>query len=130
MVTVLPLFHGFGLCIRDALHVSKRLLLYSGAALLNKSIARVIRRHRPTLMAGVPTLYEALLNADEMKDIDLSCFVAFFCGGDSLSPDLKKRFDSFLEERGSHCRLREGYGLTETVTVCSLTHEVSADRTE
>ncbi|NLZ67117.1 MAG: long-chain fatty acid--CoA ligase [Clostridiaceae bacterium] len=128
MVTVLPLFHGFGLCIGMHSMLANACCCILVPRFSTKSIARVIRRHRPTLMAGVPTLYEALLNADEMKDIDLSCFVAFFCGGDSLSPDLKKRFDSFLEERGSHCRLREGYGLTETVTVCSLTHEVSADR--
>jgi len=128
MITVLPLFHGFGLCIGMHSMLANACCCILVPRFSTKGIARIIRKYRPTLMAGVPTLFEAFLNADEMKNIDLSCFSAFFCGGDSLSPDLKKRFDSFLKEHGSDCRLREGYGLTETVTVCSLTHEVSADR--
>ena len=128
MITVLPLFHGFGLCIGMHSMLANACCCILVPRFSTKTIAGIIRKYCPTLMAGVPTLYEALLNADEMKNIDLSCFSAFFCGGDSLSPDLKKRFDSFLKGHGSDCRLREGYGLTETVTVCSLTHEVSADR--
>lgn len=127
-VNVLPLFHGFGLCI--GLHA----MLVNGACSIlvpqfsTKGMASIIKKERPTLIAGVPTLFEALLNAPVMQKADLSSFKAIFCGGDSLTPELKERFDRFLKERGSVCRLREGYGLTETVTVCSITHDKSSDR--
>ena len=37
--------------------------------------------------------------------------------------DLKNRFEEFIHERGANISLREGYGLTETVTVCSVNPE-------
>lgn len=127
-VDVLPLFHGFGLCI--GMHA----MLVNGACAIlvpqfsTRGLASIIKKQKPSLMAGVPTLFEAVLNDPVMKKIDFSCFSALFCGGDSLTPELKERFDRFLAERGSSARLREGYGLTETVTVCCLTHHVSSDR--
>lgn len=127
-VTILPLFHGFGLCI--GMHA---MLVNAASCILvpqfsTKILAKIIRKQKPTLMAGVPTLFEAVLNDPIMKDVDFSSFKALFCGGDSLTPELKGRFDAFLAQHGSSCRLREGYGLTETVTVCSLTHDISSDR--
>lgn len=127
-VAILPLFHGFGLCI--GMHA---MLVNAASCILvpqfsTKNLAKIIRQQKPSLMAGVPTLFEAVLNDPVMKTVDFSCFKALFCGGDSLTPELKGRFDAFLAAHGSDCRLREGYGLTETVTVCSLTHDVSSDR--
>lgn len=128
MITVLPLFHGFGLCIgmhAMMVHGFTCILVPKFSA---DDLADIIKKERPTLMAGVPTLYEAMLNSDRFRDVDLSCFRALFCGGDSLTPELKQRFDRFLEAHHSAFKLREGYGLTETVTVCSLTHDRSSDR--
>ncbi len=128
MITILPLFHGFGLCI--GMH---SMLVNGQCCILVPQfspdvLASIIKKHRPTLMAGVPTLFEGILKSPAMKDVDFSCFKAIFCGGDTLPPELKSRFDRFLEEHGSKCKLREGYGLTETVTVCSLTHDKTSDR--
>lgn len=44
-----------------------------------------------------------------------------FSGGDSLSVELKKRFDAFLKEHGASITVREGYGTTECVTASCLT---------
>ena len=47
--------------------------------------------------------------------------VGVFSGGDSLSVELKKRFDAFLKEHGASITVREGYGTTECVTASCLT---------
>lgn len=44
-----------------------------------------------------------------------------FSGGDSLSIELKKKFDKFLYDHHAVIQVREGYGTTETVTACCLT---------
>ncbi|MBQ5442734.1 MAG: AMP-binding protein, partial [Oscillospiraceae bacterium] len=44
-----------------------------------------------------------------------------FSGGDSLSVELKKKFDKFLYDHKAVIQVREGYGTTETVTACCLT---------
>ena len=69
----------------------------------------------------MPTLYEALLRLPDMDGADLSCLKGVFSGGDSLSVELKKKFDKFLYDHKAVIQVREGYGTTETVTACCLT---------
>ncbi len=128
MITVLPLFHGFGLCIGMHTCLINDIKVYLLPRFSAKAVAKLFKHKKANYICGVPTLYEALSKADEMKNTDLSCLEAAFCGGDSLTPELKDRFDKFLEDHGSKSKLREGYGLTETVTVCSVMPENYADR--
>jgi long-chain acyl-CoA synthetase len=86
-----------------------------------KAIARVIRRSRPNFIAGVPSLYDALIRHDALREVDLSCIKGAFSGGDALPARVKTGFDRLLAERGSRTRLLEGYGLTENVTVAIAT---------
>ena len=69
----------------------------------------------------MPTLYEALLRLPNMDGADLSSLKGVFSGGDSLSVELKKKFDKFLYDHKAVIQVREGYGTTETVTACCLT---------
>jgi long-chain acyl-CoA synthetase len=86
-----------------------------------KTYAKDLVKHRCNFIAGVPTLYEALLRLPDMDGTDLSCLKGVFSGGDSLSIELKKKFDKFLYDHKATIQVREGYGTTETVTACCLT---------
>ena len=57
----------------------------------------------------------------DMEGADLSCLKGVFSGGDSLSVELKKRFDRFLYDHKATIQVREGYGTTECVTASCLT---------
>ena len=83
--------------------------------------AKDLVKHRCNFIAGVPTLYEALLRLPDMDGTDLSCLKGVFSGGDSLSIELKKKLDKFLYDHKASVQVREGYGTTETVTACCLT---------
>ena len=121
MLAAMPLFHGFGLgvCIHTMLSQGGRCILIP--RFTAKSYAKDIVKYRCNFIAGVPTLYEALLRLDSMNGADLSCLKGVFSGGDSLSIELKKKFDKFLAEHKAKIQVREGYGTTETVTACCLT---------
>ena len=121
MLAAMPLFHGFGLgvCIHTMLSQGGRCILVP--RFTAKSYAKLITKYRCNFIAGVPTLYEALLRLPSMKDADLNCLKGVFSGGDSLSIELKKKFDKFLMDHNSMVQVREGYGTTETVTACCLT---------
>ena len=56
-----------------------------------------------------------------MDGANLSSLKGVFSGGDSLSIELKKKFDKFLYDHHAVIQVREGYGTTETVTACCLT---------
>ena len=121
MLAVMPIFHGFGLgvCIHTILSNGGRVLLIP--RFNPESYAKLLKRHKPNFIAGVPTLYEALLRIKSLDRVDLSCLKGVFSGGDSLSIELKKRFDAFLKSHGATIKVREGYGMTECVTASCLT---------
>lgn len=121
MLAVMPIFHGFGLgvCIHSMLSSGGRCLLIP--RFNPQSYAKLLKKHKPNFIAGVPTLYEALLRLKTLNRVDLSCLKGVFSGGDSLSIELKKRFDAFLKEHNATIPVREGYGTTECVTASCLT---------
>ena len=121
MLSIMPIFHGFGLGI--GIHTA----LIGGATCILvpqfsvKIYADILKKHQPNLIPGVPTLFEALLRAEDLKDTDLSFLRGIFSGGDTLSPELKKKVDAFLKDHGCTEQIREGYGTTECVTASCLT---------
>ena len=121
MLAAMPVFHGFGLgvCIHTMLTQGGRCILVP--RFTPKTYAKDLVKNRCNFVAGVPTLYEALLRLKDMEGADLSCLKGVFSGGDSLSIELKKKMDKFLYDHKATVQVREGYGTTETVTACCLT---------
>ena len=121
MLAVLPLFHGFGLgvCIHTAIMKGCTIILVP--QFNADSFAQLLRKKTPTFVAGVPTLYEALLRNNRLDGVDFSNIKGVFAGGDTLPHDVKIRFDEALRQRGAKVALREGFGLTECVTASALT---------
>ncbi len=121
MLSAMPMFHGFGLgvCIHSILQCGGCCILIPRVN--PKDYAKQVVKNRCNFIAGVPTLYEAMLRMKSMENADLSCLKGVFSGGDSLSIELKKKFDKFLYDHKAVIQVREGYGTTETVTACCLT---------
>ena len=121
MLSVMPVFHGFGLGI--GIHTA----LIGGATCILlpqfniQTYADTLIKQKPNIIPGVPTLFEALLRAEKLQDADLSFLKGIFSGGDSLSPELKKKVDQFLKDHGCSEQIREGFGTTECVTASCLT---------
>ena len=126
MLSAMPLFHGFGLgvCIHSMLAQGGRCILVP--RFTAESYSKLIVKYRCNFIAGVPTLYEALLRLPNMEKADLSCLKGVSSGGDPLSVELKKKFDKFLYDHKAVIQVREGYGTTETVTACCLTPTTKA----
>lgn len=121
VLAIMPVFHGFGLgiCIHTVQY-------FGGTSILlpqfkADTFDKLLKRYKPNIIAGVPTLYEALLKNQHLDGVDLSFLKCVISGGDSLSVSLKKKVDCFLQEHGAHIQIREGYGLTECVTGSCLT---------
>jgi Acyl-CoA synthetases (AMP-forming)/AMP-acid ligases II len=121
MLAAMPVFHGFGLgvCIHTLMYIGGTSILVPRFNV--KSYAKLIRKTKPNFIAGVPTLFEAITRNRYLDGADLSCLRGVFSGGDSLTIELKKKFDQFLADHNAAVRVREGYGTTECVTACCLT---------
>ena len=121
MLSVMPVFHGFGLGIgihTALIHGLECILLPQFSV---KTYAKILRTKKPDIIPGVPTLFEALLRAPGLEKTDLSFLQGVFSGGDSLSIELKRKVDAFLKAHGAKVQIREGYGTTECVTASCLT---------
>ena len=129
MLSVLPSFHGFGLCM--SMHAP---LVNGFASILiprfrPKKVVKVINKIKPTSICGVPTIYEKLLAEPSfVNSKNLKYLHCCFCGGDVLSKNVLENFNSTMRQAGSMCRLFEGYGLTEAIAVnCVNTFKTNRD---
>lgn len=120
MLGVLPLFHGFGLCM--GIHSP---LMYGACVSLMmkfnvKKTIKLINKDLLTIMIGVPTLYKLLLKNSKFKTKKLANITSTYVGGDFVIEKLINEFNNVLKTFHSKARMFEGYGLTETVTVCAV----------
>jgi long-chain acyl-CoA synthetase len=116
ILAILPIFHGFGLgicCNAAFMGGSKSILV---PQFTPEIVADLIKKKRPTLIAGVPTLYDALTRNEVFQNADLSCLKNTSCGADTLPRTVKDRFEEIVTRQGGSVNLVEGYGLTEAVT--------------
>lgn len=120
ILSILPIFHGFGLgiCVHTILVKGATSILVP--AFSAKTFDRLLSHYKPSIICGVPTLFEALLGNDKIAKLDLSFIRYVISGGDSLSISLKGKIDTFLKSRGSNAEVRQGYGLTECVAASCL----------
>lgn len=121
MYSVLPIFHGFGLCMNMHMCMTKGITNVMTLKFNPKSMAKDIKKYKIGILTGVPAMFNKLLACKEFLRADLSSVKDCFVGGDSASNELVDRFNRQLKAGGSTAKLHVGYGLTETVTVCAVT---------
>lgn len=111
-LTILPVFHGFGL----ALSVHAPLCLGCELVLIPRfkvdEFGKIIAKNHPNVIFGVPTLYEGMLKNDDDK-LDMSYLKYAICGGDSLSGSLQNRINDYFRKHNAKITISQGYGMTE-----------------
>ena len=120
ILAILPIFHGFGLGV--CIHVS---FCFGACSVLiplfdSKKFGNILKKYKPTMLFGVPTLYEALINSQGAEKLDLSFLKYVVSGGDSLPKPLENKVNEFLRNHKSKVRICEGYGMTEGLAALSL----------
>jgi long-chain acyl-CoA synthetase len=77
-------------------------------------VLRDIHKKRPTIMAGVPTMFTAINNFQKLSEIDLRSLKRCNSGGAPLPVEVKAKFEQL-----SGCTVLEGYGLTESSPIAT-----------
>ena len=121
VLTIMPIFHGFGIgvCVHTELISGMNVILVP--LFKPKDFAKLIKKNKPAFLAGVPTMYEALINSKEKSKTYLKGLVNVICGGDVLNETLRNNVDAYLKSHGSTANIRVGYGLTECTGASCLT---------
>ncbi|MBY6050810.1 fatty acid--CoA ligase family protein [Cytobacillus firmus] len=112
VITTLPMFHVF--CLTVALNAP----LMNGATILidpkfsPKEIFRLAKKYEPTVFAGVPTMYNFLLQYEDGNPEDLKSLRLCISGGAAMPVALLHGF-----EKKFNVIVSEGYGLSEASPV-------------
>ena len=111
-LAALPMFHVFGL----TLCLTTSVLIGSTIVLLPKFdvelVLDAIRKWKPTIVPGVPPMYEKIIAAARAHKVDLSSIRTCVSGAMPLPRNI---VEEFRDATGGH--LIQGYGMTETSPV-------------
>ena len=121
VLAIMPIFHGFGLSV--CIHCVQ---YFGGTSILlpqfnAKTFDKIVKKYEPNVIVGVPTLFEAMTQNKNFNHMKLDYLTCVISGGDSLSIELKKKFDAWLLKHHSQTTIREGYGLTECCAASCFT---------
>lgn len=124
-VIPLPLYHVFALSVNCLLFIE---LGVTGLLITNPrdipGFVKELKKYRFVALTGVNTLFNALLNNENFKEVDFSNLKLSVGGGAAIQSAVAKRWH---ELTGSH--IIEGYGMTECSPLIAATRSDSTEHT-
>ncbi len=113
IITAIPMYHIFALTVNGVLMIStgvKNVLITNPRDI--PGFVKELRKHKFSIMTGVNTLFNGLLNHPDFKNLDFSHLKGAIGGGMAVQDVVARKW---LEVTGKP--LAEGYGLSETSPV-------------
>jgi long-chain acyl-CoA synthetase len=116
LIVALPLYHIFSLtvCFFSFIYFASECVLVTNPRDLD-GFVKILSNTKFTIIAGVNTLFNALIHHKRIKEVDFSCLKFSASGGMALQ---KKIADDWRAITGNE--IIEGYGLTEASPVVSF----------
>jgi long-chain acyl-CoA synthetase len=124
IVTAVPLYHAIGLltCTMMMLQIGGSCLLVPNPRDLN-AFTKILRLQTFTMMAGVNTLYQAIMAHADFGTIDFSKLVLCGSGGTKTLEDVAVRW-----HENTGCQLTEVYGMSEATAAITFEDPHSKSR--
>ena len=121
IVTILPIFHGFGLgiCVHTPLCLRVEVILMPEYDA--NRFYKIWKKDKPHVILGVPTLWEGMMSNKKFRNVDMSQLKYIISGGDYLRILQEVKINRFLHQHGAKVNILKGYGMTESVAATCFT---------
>lgn len=110
---IIPPFVPYGLCGSIHMPLCVGVKIYLIPEYNPKEFDKLVIKHKPNHILGVPAHYEYLMASKKVKNKDLSFIISAGAGGDSFSKKNETKINEFLKEHGCTHKVAKGYGMTE-----------------
>ncbi len=112
LLCVLPFFHSYGMTTGLHLAIASRSAMVLVPRFELSDVVKRIRKHKPTIFCGVPSMYNAIDHYPKVSGADVGSIRLCVSGGSGLPADVQEKFEALTGGK-----LVEGYGLSETSPV-------------
>ena len=119
-LAIMPNFHGFGLAVSMHVQIACGYKCILVPTFDPKKFDVLLNKTKPSIIFGVPTLFEALINSNNVKNLDLSNLKYVISGGDTLPKTLEDAVNRYLIKHNADTIITQGYGLTEALSAICL----------
>ena len=85
--------------------------------------AKLLIKHKPNGVMGVPAYWQKIMNNPKYKDIDLSYLEDVLVGGDKTPSAVEEQINKFLKEHHSIAKLHKGYSMTEASALATFSND-------
>lgn len=109
VLVILPFFHVFSMTVQMNLTLSRGGELVMLPKFNAVETLKTMDKEKPTMFAGIPQLYKALIDHPDVKKYDLSSLKICLSGGAALTEPVRKGWKEL-----TGIDIVEGYGLSET----------------
>jgi long-chain acyl-CoA synthetase len=120
-LSVIPLTHSYGMTTAMNIPIAMGATIVLLPVFELQQVLGHIKKYKPTIFPGVPSIYMAINNAPGVRSYGLSSIKACISGAAPLPIEVQEKFEKLTQGR-----LVEGYGLTEASPV---THANPFERT-
>jgi len=123
ILSALPIFHGFGLCICIHVPLSLGLKCILIPKINTKKINQTIKNKKPNLLPVIPSMLNIIVNSMPLGSNSFKSVKVILSGGDYLDDRLREKVESYFRKCGSIAKIQVGYGLSEATAFVSATSE-------
>lgn len=123
ILSALPIFHGFGLCVSVHVPLTLGLKCIVVPKIDTSKLNELISKKKPNLLPAIPTMLKVISNNKSLGAKSLESVKVILSGGDYLSDDLRKKVLNYFSSCGSKAHIQVGYGLSEATAFIAATKE-------
>ena len=127
ILSALPIFHGFGLCVCIHVPLSIGLKCILIPKIDMKKINKTIKTKEPNLLPVIPSMLNYITNNKPLGKKSFESVKVILSGGDYLSDELREKTIKYFRSCGSIAKIQIGYGLSEATAFVSASCESVKD---